>query len=92
MQVGVLLLGAPWLSSSAVARASDGSCDAAATCAAYIARMRDALSPMRRKAAQAAKSERRRQVWRRVVFHLFGVGLGAMFERLSRRLRWHQNR
>ena len=90
--MGVLLLGAPWLSSSAVARTANGSPDAAATCAAYITRMREALTPICKKAAQTAKSARRRQVWRRVVFQLFGVGLGAMFKRLTRRLRWPHNR
>lgn len=90
-QVGVLLLGAPWLSSEALARGADGSADAAATCAAYVARMRDVLSPLQRRSAQTAKSARRRQLWRRIMLQLFGVGLGAMFERLSRRLRWQHH-
>lgn len=88
----MLLLGAPWLSSSRASRAQDGWPDAAATAEAYVARMRVVLSPVTKSSAQAAKGSRRRHIWRRIMLHVFGAGFGATLSRLSRRLCWQPNR
>ena len=93
-QVGLLLLGAPWLSSASALRAPDGRPDAAATADAYVARMRAVLSPAAKSSAHDAKGSRhrRRQIWRRIMLHVFGAGLGAALGRLSRRLCWQPDR
>jgi hypothetical protein len=87
--VGVLLLGAPWLSSEFVrTRADGGGCDVRATCDGYVARLRQIMQPAALPAAQAAKAARGRQLWRRFAWHSLCFSLGAVFDRLSRRLRW----
>ncbi|BDA45432.1 probable leucine-rich repeat protein soc-2 [Coccomyxa sp. Obi] len=90
LEVGMLLLGAPWLSSSSASRAPDGWPDALATAEAYVARMRVVLSPATKSSAQAAKGSRRRHIWRRIMLHVFGAGFGAALGRLSRRLCWQR--
>ncbi|CAL8470968.1 g10510 [Coccomyxa elongata] len=91
LEVGLLLLGAPWLSSSSASRAPDGWPDAAATAEAYVARMRVVLSPATESASQGAKGSRRRAMWRRIMLHMFGAGFAAALGRLSRRLCWQPN-
>lgn len=54
LQVGVLLLGAPWLSKAFVKLRGDGSCDVCATCDAYIAQLQSIMLPLTRQAAQVS--------------------------------------
>ena len=88
--MGVLLLGAPWLSTADARlarrpRAGLLAYDVQATCQAYLARVQEVLAPAVRPGGRGEKGPR---AWRRLNWPSLRLGMATFVARLSARLRW----